>query len=232
MDSLVSLPVSQYASRRGRLTVGQKRALDSLLSRFSLQVCEDKVDWGSIFGRDSDIHVEIGAGTGEAVLENAISDSCGNYVAIERYWPGIGALLARIQDEDLRNIMIISGDAIYALDSMFADGSLTTINIFFPDPWPKRKHRKRRLIQSGFVSILAQKLQEGGRLHIATDCMDYARQIRKVLTAFSEFSDPLPAQQAFERPETKHSRAAKEAGRPIVDLCYQRLAMPLVFNET
>ena len=170
-----------YLRRRGRLTRGQARALEEFTDSVIVRPEDTPVDWDSRFGRHAPLGLEIGFGTGQALLDWAEAEPGLNLLGIDVYQPGIGALLSARASRGIEHLLVIEADANVALETMFLPGSLNEIRIFFPDPWPKKRHHKRRLIQKPFAALLADKLADGGRLRLATDWEDYALWMREVL---------------------------------------------------
>jgi tRNA (guanine-N7-)-methyltransferase len=198
--------------------------LDSLWPRYGLA---PPVDLDAAFGRRAARHLEIGFGNGEALLAMAQTHPENDYLGIEVYRPGIGALLARVAGRGVQNLRVIRGDAAELVPSCIPDGTLAAIYIFFPDPWPKKRHHKRRLIRSSFVDVLAEKLEIGGRFHMATDWSDYAEQTLDLMESHPGFRNlagsgcfgPRPAQ----RPPTKFERRGQQLGHEILDLAFERV---------
>ncbi len=203
--------------RRGRMTQGQRRALEQLAPRYLVD--PEPNQWPAVFGRNAPLGVEIGFGMGQATLDWAASQPQLNIVGIEIYRPGIGALLAGIERLGLPNLRLLEGDAALLLDSKFEAGSLDEARILFPDPWPKKRHHKRRLIQPDFVRLLASRLRRGGRLLLATDAGEYAEWMADVLAAESALAVAAPD---GERPTTRFEDRGRRLGHRIHDLAYQR----------
>ena len=212
-----------YLRRRGRITRGQARALETDGERL-VRVAgspREMVDW---FGRAAPLGVEIGFGMGEALLQWAETCPDWNLVGIDVYQPGIGALLLGAQRAQLSNLRVLAMDANQAVAECFAPGSLQEVRIFFPDPWPKKRHHKRRLIQPDFVSALGECLQRQGRLLVATDWQPYAEVIRDVLDHTvglrnlypGEISAPRPPG----RPVTRFEAKGTRRGHKVWDFAY------------
>ena len=164
--------------------------------------------------------LEIGSGMGETTLEIAKAHPEIEFVAVEVHGPGVGSLLNRIDKDKLTNLRVVRHDAVEVLERMVADGSLAALHLFFPDPWPKKRHHKRRLVQPGFASVVGAKLVAGGILHAATDVPDYAEHIERV---FSESRDFEKAKDGLvERPTTKFEARGQKLGHPIRDLFFRR----------
>ena len=210
--------IRTFHPRRGRLSGRHLDALDRLWPTYGLVVPdppEAQVDLSTLFGRRAPVVLEIGSGMGDATVAMAAADSGRDYLAVEVHTPGIANLLAVIERRALTNVRVARGDAIDLLHCL-PDASLDAIHVFFPDPWPKARHHKRRLIQPAHVALLRSRLAPGGTLHCATDWADYAQQMRETLTddpglvnAFAGYA-PRPDH----RPVTKFERRGLDAGRP------------------
>ncbi len=168
---------------RGKITKAQKRAYETLFPVYGIPFQESLLNFADVFGREAPVVMEIGFGMGEATAEIAAQHPEIDYLAVDVFKPGVGSLLRRIQERNLTNVRVMHWDAVEVLQHMIPDDSLHGIHIFFPDPWPKKRHHKRRLIQPPFVRLMAQKLAPGGYVHICTDWQDYAEQILEVLEA-------------------------------------------------
>lgn len=211
--------------RSGHITDGQKSARDRLLAKWAIPYRAEPIDFKAIFERDGPIVLEIGFGMGETTATIAQSHPDWNIIGIEVYRAGIGALLAKIEKLGIGNIRIIEHDAVEVTAAMVADGSLDAIHIYFPDPWPKKRHHKRRLIQPAFVAQLARKLRQGGIMHLATDWPEYAEQMLAVCGA-----EPMLANQSLQgfsdrpawRPVTKFESRGLKLGHPVADLIFQK----------
>ena len=199
------------------MTQGQRRALEELSPRYLVD--PEPNQWPAVFGRSAPLGVEIGFGMGQATLDWATSQPGLNIVGIEIYRPGMGALLAGIERLGLANLRLLEGDAALLLDSKFEAGSLDEARILFPDPWPKKRHHKRRLIQPGFARLLASRLRPGGRLLLATDWPEYAQWMREVLAAEPMLAVAAPT---GDRPATRFEDRGRRLGHRIQDLAYQR----------
>lgn len=215
----ITMHNKSYALRGGRITSGQRRALEELWPRFGAEFCntDSAPDWDFVFGRHAPLALEIGGGYGEAAAHLAQLFPAHNHIVAEVYPPGIGALLRKLADNDLQNVRVVRADAKDVLTQMFADHSLHCARIFFPDPWPKKRHHKRRLINAEFAELLSQKIAHGGFVHIATDWQNYAEQIRECFFASPHFEF---AAATMPRPPT---RFAMRAQTPAVDLVYSRV---------
>ncbi|HKU46727.1 MAG TPA: tRNA (guanosine(46)-N7)-methyltransferase TrmB [Burkholderiales bacterium] len=203
-------PIRSYVLRQGRTTPAQKRALDELLPRYGIPFSTRKLP--------KNLVLEIGSGMGETTAAIAKAHPELEFVAVEVHGPGVGSLLNRVAAENLSNVKVIRHDALGVLEQMVEDGSLAGIHLFFPDPWPKKRHHKRRLVQPGFAALAARKLAPGGVLHAATDWPDYAEQMQAVFSAVLE-----PAQRGLvERPVTKFEARGRRLGHPIQEFFFRR----------
>ena len=210
--------IRSYVLRQGRTTPAQQRALDELLPKFGIPYSEGLLDFPGVFGRTAPVVLEIGSGMGETTAAIAHAHPETNYVAVEVHGPGVGSLLKKIAELDLHNLRIVRHDAVAVLEEMVPDTSLTGLHLFFPDPWPKKRHHKRRLLQPPFAELVARKLAPGGYLHAATDWPDYATQMDEVLSASNAFEKSDPQQ----RPVTKFERRGIGLGHPVRDLLFLR----------
>jgi tRNA (guanine-N7-)-methyltransferase len=207
-------PIRSFVLRQGRATPAQTRALEQLYPKYGLAFSQEKITSAK------PLVLEIGSGMGETTTEIAKSHPEVDFVAVEVHGPGVGSLLNRIEAEQLANLRVIRHDAVDVLEHMVADGCLAAIHLFFPDPWPKKRHHKRRLVQPAFAALAARKLAPGGVLHAATDWPDYADWMAEV---FSKEELLHPAQGgAFSRPLTKFEARGKRLGHPIRELFYRR----------
>jgi len=217
-------PIRSYVLRQGRTTPAQKRALDGLYPIHGLPLQAEPILAPNLFGRTAPLVLEIGSGMGETTAAIAQAHPETDFIAVEVHGPGVGSLLNRIESLQLRNLKVIRHDAVEVLDKMIADASLAAIHLFFPDPWPKKRHHKRRLVQPEFAALAARKLAPGGTLHAATDWPDYAEHMSAVFSR-----EPLVEQATAgftSRPATKFEARGKRLGNPISDLYWRRRAGP------
>lgn len=211
------------------MTVAQARALRELLERYRIPLATEPIDWTEQFGRAAPLAVEIGFGMGHALLETAQRHPEWNCLGIEVYRPGIGALLNAVESAGLRNVRVIEGDARTVLANMMTEGILHRVMVFFPDPWPKSKHHKRRLINTEFAALVAQRLDAGGELLTATDWEHYAEAMRVVLDAEPGLEN-VAGQGEFaardeERPTTRFEARGVRLGHRVWDLAYRKRAV-------
>ena len=218
--------VRSFVRRAGRLTGAQRQAVERHWPAFGLEP-SGVLDFSAVFGRSAKCSMEIGFGMGDALVELAAATPERDFLGVEVHEPGIGRVLRGISESSLANVRIVRGDAVDLLRHHIADHSLDTVLVFFPDPWPKKRHHKRRLIQPAFVALLAGKLSAGGRLHLATDWQDYALHIRDVVNADQRFRN-LAADGGFSprpatRPVTKFEARGTRLGHGVWDLVYERV---------
>ncbi len=217
--------MSAYLRKRGRLTRGQAKALAEYGPAMLLEPGESELDLAATFGRAGPTGLEIGFGSGQALLDWAESAPDWNLLGIEVYEPGIGSLLKGMAERSLENIRVLSDDAAQILETAIAPDSLAEVRIFFPDPWPKKRHHKRRLINPAFAATLAGRLQPGGRLRLATDWQHYAEQMLEVLNAEQRLANEADDGFAprFEgRNVTRFEARGQRLGHAVWDLCYRR----------
>ena len=224
--------VKSYMIRQGRMTPGQKRAYAELFARFGIEAAALK-DVSKLFPQPAPLWLEIGFGMGQTLLHYAKTQPKHNFIGIEVHVPGIGAVLNAIAADTLQNVRIVNADAVVVLKECLPKASLSGVNIFFPDPWPKKRHHKRRLIQSEFIKLLAEKLVPGGLLHLATDWQEYAEHMLAVLRA-SPYFENTTADYADrgERPLTKFEQKGLAQGHAVFDLRFIRTDIPIVLENT
>ena len=207
-------PVRTYKKRAGRVTATQQDAIDRLWPRFGLLADGRPLDVASLFGRRAPVVVEVGFGTGDATAEMAAAAPEVDVLAVDVHTPGHGNLLKLVEQHELTNVRVADGDARTVLAEMLGPGSLVAVRVFFPDPWPKARHAKRRLVDDRFAALVAGRLADGGVLHVATDDPAYAEQVRAVV-ARERHLRPVAAPW---RPVTKYERRGRAAGRPAFDV--------------
>lgn len=212
------LPVRSFKRRAGRVTSTQRGALDRLWPRYGLLVDGRPLDLAALFGRRAAVVVEIGFGMGEATVAMAAADPSTDVLAVDVHTPGQGNLLSRLDAAGLTNLRVADGDATTLLREMVGPATLAGVRVFFPDPWPKTRHVKRRLVDDAFAALVADRLADGGLLHVATDMPAYADQVRSVIGAQPRLRPVTPPW----RPTTKFERRGIDAGRPPIDLAARR----------
>jgi tRNA (guanine-N7-)-methyltransferase len=216
--------IKSYVLRAGRMGSGQVRALRELAPRYVLPFSSAAFDAPRAFGRHAPLILEIGFGMGQATAQIAAARPHDDFLGIEVHEPGVGALLQRIAQEQLTNLRIVQHDAVEVLRDMIAPASLAAVHVFFPDPWPKKRHWKRRLIQPPLVALLASRLASGGTLHCATDWQPYAEQMLEVLSAeplLANTSDGYSERPDY-RPQTKFENRGLALGHGVWDLLFTR----------
>jgi tRNA (guanine-N7-)-methyltransferase len=218
--------IRSFVLRQGRVSNAQRRAVETWLPTFGIAYAAAPLDLDAAFGRSAPKILEVGFGMGETTAQIALTHPQNDYLGIEVHTPGVGSLLRLIEAHALANVRIIQHDAVEVLNHMIAAGSLSAIHVFFPDPWPKKRHHKRRLIQPPLVHLLASRLRPEGYLHLATDWEDYAVQILDVLSA-----EPLLANTAEgfaprpdHRPLTKFETRGLRLGHRVWDIKFRRRA--------
>jgi len=213
-----------FVLRQGRVSNAQRRAYETLFPDYGIPFTKNLLNFELIFGRDAPKYLEIGSGMGETTASIAKSHPQNDYLVIEVYTPGVGSLLKQIEEFKLTNIRIIQYDAVEVMNSMFPQEYLDGVHIFFPDPWPKLRHHKRRLIQPKFISLLCKHLKFDGYIHVATDWNNYADQILKVMNNESSLTNitrdfvPRPGY----RPLTKFEQRGLRLGHKVWDLVFKK----------
>ncbi|MBL8327268.1 MAG: tRNA (guanosine(46)-N7)-methyltransferase TrmB [Rubrivivax sp.] len=216
-------PIRSFVVRAGRMGSGQKRALELLSERFVLPCSPAAPDWAAVFGREAPRVLEIGFGMGDATARIAAQQPATDFIGVEVHPPGVGALLQRIENQALGNLRIIQHDAVEVLQQMIAPRSLAGVHIYFPDPWHKKRHHKRRLIQAPFVELLCSRLAPGSYLHCATDWQPYAEQMLQVLTDCPQLLNSAEgyAPRPSWRPLTKFEQRGLQRGHGVWDLLFR-----------
>jgi len=216
--------IRSYVLRAGRIGPGQQRALAELGPVFVLPYQATPLDFAAVFGRDAPTVLEIGFGMGDATAQIAAARPDTNFIGVEVHEPGIGALLKRIGEQGLTNVRLVRHDAVEVLEHMVAPASLAGIHVFFPDPWHKKKHHKRRLVQPAFVRQLVTRLAPGGYLHCATDWQPYAEQMLEVLNGEPALVNTAHgyAPKPDYRPLTKFESRGLRLGHGVWDLVFTR----------
>ncbi len=218
--------IRSFVLRQGRLTKGQERALQTAWPTFGIEYTDQALDVSQAFGRtESKKILEIGFGMGDATAKIAQTLPDCDFLAVEVHTPGVGSLLKLMQEGDISNIRIIQHDAVEVLQNMLADASLDGVHIFFPDPWHKKRHHKRRLIQAGFVQLLCSKLKAGAYIHVATDWQEYAEWVLEVLQGETQLQNTATdyAEKPSYRPLTKFENRGLKLGHGVWDLVFKRV---------
>jgi tRNA (guanine-N7-)-methyltransferase len=216
----VTPSIRTFKLRRGRVTARQQRALDELWSTYGVELTAGPVDPASFYCRRAPLVLEIGFGMGEATVEMAAAEPERNLLAVDVHTPGAGALLHQLRERGLTNVRVVLGDALEVLRDMLPPACLDEIRVYFPDPWPKERHRKRRLVSPAFVELASSRMGPGARLHCATDWANYAQQMVDVIAAEPTLVNPHGgvAPRPSRRPVTRFERRGLAAGREIFDV--------------
>lgn len=219
--------IKSFVMRSGRMTEGQQRGLDLGWPQFGLQLEDGLRDFDQVFGRSAPRTFEIGFGMGHATLEMAAAAPEQDFIGVEVHKPGVGALLNGMLTQNLSNIRVYSCDALEVLRDCVADASLDRLLLFFPDPWHKSRHHKRRIVQPAFAELVRQKLKVGGVLHMATDWEQYAEHMLEVMNVAPGYrnlaADGRCVERPSERPVTKFERRGERLGHGVWDLKFQRI---------
>ena len=217
-------PIRSFVLRQGRVSNAQQRAHDTLLPRYGIPFAPHIVDLDQAFGRSAPKILEIGFGMGETTAAIAAAHPENDYLGIEVHTPGVGSLLKQIAALELTNLRVIQHDAVEVLTQMIAPATFDGVHIFFPDPWPKKRHHKRRLIQTPFLALLVGRMKPGAYLHVATDWQEYAEQVLSVLAAEPQLRNTVDdyAPRPDYRPQTKFESRGLKLGHGVWDLVFRR----------
>ncbi len=219
--------VRSFVRRSGRLTAAQQRALAELWPRYGIDYDGRALALAGLFGRDAPCVLEIGFGNGETLVEQAAAFPERNFIGIEVHEPGVGHCLLQIEAAGIDNLRLVAHDALEVLERQIPDGALSRINLYFPDPWPKKRHHKRRIVNLAFMELAARKLGPHGQLHIATDWANYAEHIDDVIARSPDFSCRERRQHGgdrpLDRPTTKFERRGLKRGHNIFDWRLERV---------
>ena len=217
--------IKSYVLRQGRLTPAQKRSLEHLWPRYGIDFQERLLDLESLFGRTAPVTLEIGFGNGDALLQQAVAMPETDFVGVEVHRPGVGHLLHRAAEADVDNLRVINHDAVDVLHHQIPDNSLDCVQLFFPDPWHKKRHHKRRIVNPGFIELVWRKLKAGGLFHLATDWQDYAEQMFTLMAQAEGFSNTASSghfAQGTDRPSTKFEQRGRRLGHGVWDLVFRK----------
>ncbi|MBV0933208.1 tRNA (guanosine(46)-N7)-methyltransferase TrmB [Marinobacterium weihaiense] len=219
--------IRSFVVRAGRMTEGQQRAMDENWPQYGLELKDGMIDYAEVFGREAPVVLEIGFGMGASLLEMARQAPEKNFIGIEVHPPGVGRLLAQVAEEGLTNIRVYCDDAVEVLAQCIPDASLDTLQLFFPDPWHKKRHHKRRIVQPEFAQKIRQKLSIGGCFHMATDWENYAEHMMEVMSAAEGYRNQAGegqyAPQPEWRPVTKFQQRGERLGHGVWDLMFERV---------
>ena len=222
-------PIRSFVRRAGRLTPSQQRALDELWPQYGLDYSDKPLDIGKVFDRSAPLVLEIGFGNGDSLVEQAAVAPDRDFIGIEVHEPGIGHCLIKARDAGISNLRLIAHDAIEVLGTQIPAGCLERINLYFPDPWPKKRHHKRRIVQPAFLATCADRLVPGGSIHIATDWANYAEHIDETFAAMPVFRcverREHDGDRPMDRPVTKFERRGLRHGHRIVDWRFDKIQL-------
>lgn len=216
--------IKSFVLRQGRLSQAQQQAIDTQWPHFGLTLEDALLDFDSLFGRTAPTVLEIGFGMGTSLAAMAEANPDKNYIGIEVHRPGVGALLKLVQEKQLTNIRVFNDDAVEVLQRQIPPNSLSEVYLFFPDPWHKTKHKKRRILQAEFALNIARHLQPGGRFHMATDWEDYAQHMMRVMSSLDAYENLSGDHQYTPRPDyrplTKFEQRGQRLGHGVWDLIF------------
>ncbi len=216
--------IRSYVKREGKMTKGQSNAIDALWSSYGVDLTDECLDLEQLFGRAAFTVLEIGFGNGLSLADMAEAASEQNFFGIEVHQPGVGSLLVQVKKRALENVRVSNSDAVDVLQQQIPNASLDRIQIFFPDPWHKKRHHKRRLIQAEFVDTLIEKLKPQGVIHVATDWQNYAEHILEALSANKDLNNTAKdyAAKPNYRPNTKYEERGKRLGHGVWDIVFEK----------
>jgi tRNA (guanine-N7-)-methyltransferase len=218
--------IRSFVRREGRLTSGQQKNLDLLWPRYGLSMPDAPIDWAREFGREAPRTLEIGFGAGEVLADLATRYPDEDFIGIEVYLTGVGRLLGAVDDAAASNVRVFNLDAVEVLATAFANASLDNVLLYFPDPWPKKRHHKRRIVQPGFANEIARVLKPGGLWRLATDWTNYAEHMREVLDAHASFENVGDREGFVSEPPrtgTRFEARGLRKGHAVFDMAYRRL---------
>ncbi len=226
-SSNISRRIKSFVLRQGRLSNAQQNAIDTQWPKFGLTVTDELLDFTTLFRRDAPTIIEIGFGMGKSLAEMAEANPQNNYIGIEVHRPGVGALLKLVEEKGLTNVRVYNHDAIEVLEKCVPKDSLAGVYLFFPDPWHKKRHNKRRIVQPGFAKTIASHLKIGGQFHMATDWEDYAIHMMDVMNEAENYQNISGHGQYTPRPEyrplTKFEARGHSLGHGVWDLIFERI---------
>ncbi|MGC0852165.1 tRNA (guanosine(46)-N7)-methyltransferase TrmB [Pantoea agglomerans] len=219
--------IRSFVRRQGRLTKGQQQALDTLWPVMGVEYQPEPVDLPALFGREAPVTLEIGFGMGASLVTMAQNTPHQNFLGIEVHAPGVGACLAAAKEADVQNLRVMCHDAVEVLEKMIPDNSLRMVQLFFPDPWHKARHNKRRIVQVPFAELVMRKLKLGGVFHMATDWEAYAEHMLEVMNSIDGYRNRSEQQNYVPRPETrpltKFEQRGQRLGHGVWDLMFERV---------
>ncbi len=225
-DVIYPRRIKSYVLREGRMTDGQRQAMAVRLEKYGIPDGSDKIDLSVLFGREAPRILEIGFGMGASLIEMAKTSPENDYLGVEVHRPGVGALLRQIDELGLNNLRVACTDAVELLEKRIPEASLDAVHLFFPDPWHKKRHNKRRIVQADFVALINRLLRPKGRFHMATDWEDYARQMMNVMSVAPGYINCSGDRQFSERPNyrplTKFEVRGQRLGHGVWDLIFEK----------
>lgn len=218
--------IKSFVVRSARMTESQQKAYDQHMLKWSLEPGDHHFNWQEIYANDNPVTLEIGFGMGDSLAQMAEQNPDTNYLGVEVHQAGVGRLLSLVEKKGANNIRVVCGDAVEVLKKQISDHSLDRVNIYFPDPWHKKRHHKRRLVQVDFINLLSEKLDRNGLIHIATDWEPYANHVIEVMSQCGQFmniaGDALfSSAESLGRPETKFERRGLKLGHGVWDIAYR-----------
>lgn len=220
--------IRSFVLRTGRMTAGQQRGMDEFWPKWGLTLEQGEIDPQQVFGRDAPLVIEIGFGMGHSLFEQAKTMPDHNFIGIEVHTPGVGKLMAEAGDAGLTNLRAYEDDAVEILNQCIPDGSVDLLQLFFPDPWHKKRHHKRRIVQPEFVQLLRKKLRVGGRFHMATDWENYAEHMVEVMQAAEGYENTATDGDYVPRPDsrpiTKFEKRGERLGHGVWDIIYRKVS--------
>lgn len=214
--------IRSFIRREGRITPSQERALKKCWDRFGLNDQQVFDDLDTVFHRNAPKILDIGFGNGQSLLEGALNNPDIDYIGVEVYRAGVGSLFIQLAKNDVSNVRVFCADAVDVLSTCIPDQSLDKVQLFFPDPWPKKRHHKRRIVQHDFCQLVLKKLKPGGVFHMATDWKEYAEHMMSVMKTVPEFDSQF-VERPEDRPLTKYERRGKRLGHEVWDLIAKHL---------
>ena len=219
-------PIRSYVIRSGRMTPSQKAAFERHWAQYGLDLAAGPIHSAEVFGREAPTVLEIGFGMGDSLIDMCVASPDTDFIGIEVHPPGVGRAMNKAADNALTNFRVYHADAKDVLDECISDGQLSRVQLYFPDPWHKKKHNKRRIVQPAFVQLLSEKLRDGGELHFATDWQPYAEHMSEVLSQQVDLENTAVDGGFVERPnwrpETKFERRGARLGHGVWDLLYRK----------
>ncbi len=218
-------PIRSFILRDQRLTAGQQRAMDELWPQFGVDYNSKPLDVTQVFGRTAPLMVEVGFGNGVSLAQMAEADPESNFLGIEVHTPGVGHCLVEIRERGLKNLRIMQHDAVEVFQNSLAENAIDRLQLYFPDPWHKKRHHKRRIVQKPFITLAASRIKTGGLWHMATDWQHYAEQMLAEMDAAESFENAVAAGEYAEkpawRPQTKFETRGERLGHGVWDLLYR-----------